>query len=61
MENYLYLLELFVETINFSSNIPHHPKANEIVVSGEIGKFMKLDVFTVQSSPGRSNSKEAEA
>ncbi|XP_044264730.1 uncharacterized protein LOC123011389 [Tribolium madens] len=59
MENYLFLLELFVDTVTFSSNLPSYPRSVDVVVSGGVGKDIKMDVFTVQAFPD-SNEEQKE-
>lgn len=51
MENYLFLLELFVDTVTLSSNLPEYPRASDVIVSGELAKFIKMEVYTVQDQP----------
>lgn len=48
MDSYLYLLELFIEKISLSSNISRKTKLEEIVVTGEIKKFLRIDVALIQ-------------
>ncbi|EFA06328.1 uncharacterized protein LOC659255 [Tribolium castaneum] len=58
MENYLFLLELFVDTVTFSSNLPSYPQAPDVTISGGVGKDIKMDVFTLQAFPDSSESQK---
>lgn len=48
MDSYLYLLELFIEEISLSSNISDKTKLEEIIVTGEIKKFLRIDIASMQ-------------
>ena len=58
MENHLFLLELFVETISFSSNLPEYPLLQDVKVTASMGDYVNIEIVSLQT-PSGSKFREA--
>ncbi|XP_063919180.1 uncharacterized protein LOC135134430 [Zophobas morio] len=52
MENHLFLLELFVETISFSSNLPEYPLLQDVKVTASMGDYVNIEIVSLQTPSG---------
>lgn len=54
MDTYLYLLEVFVETLKFSSNVNKKPtESSQIVIYADVGKFLELEIVAMKMTKGK--------